>query len=145
MSGEAGEWVPRPAVVSPFVARWLLNRLGPGAFRSGARWALAEKRPDLAADLRRGFAQLQASARDYDERPISVNGSAEVPPTDEPSDSKGPPQGWWPTQRVADELRVSPRQVTNLIKGERLTAIWVGRQWWVDPKSVRDELLRRSA
>jgi hypothetical protein len=134
------------AVLTPFAAQWLLNRLeGGAAFRAGQAWALQQGRPELARQLGHALAQLQASARCYEPPPASASGSAEVPPAVESPDSKSPPEDWWPTQRVADELRVSPRQVTNLIKEKKLTATWVGRQWLVDPKSVSDELLRRSA
>lgn len=138
---------PRFAVLPPFVSQWLLNRLEGGAtFRAGQAWALQQGHPELARDLGHAFAQLQASA-EYFEPPPSAGGSAEVPSMGERADSECPPRDWWPTRKVAVELRVSSRQVRYLIEQERLTATLVGGRWLVDPKSVADynKVIRRPA
>ena len=47
------------------------------------------------------------------------------------------------TRQVAELLRVSPRQVRNLIDDERLSATKVGRALVVDEVSVAAEVERR--
>lgn len=145
------EWVPHLAVLSPFAARWLLNRLaameGRGArtFRGGIEWAVAQQRPDLARELHQAHTQLLASAQDYDEHRISVDGSTEEPSTEISTDSNPIPPGWINTALVAKKLRVSPRTVTNMCNAKVLTATKVGHPWWIDPDSVTDLQQLRSS
>lgn len=140
---------PRFAVLPPYAAVFLVKRVPSREVRQYALWARQQGRPDMAAQLEMGWAQLQAAAADYhaagmadSEASTSVDGSgsAEVVPRGGESGHEVT------TAEVAKGLGMSTRRVGQLIKAGRLRARKVGRTWLVDASSVEDlDSLRRSA
>lgn len=79
---------------------------------------------------------------------ISARGNAEVPHELEPAGlevSSYSPRPGLTSQVVADQLGLTPKQVTNLVKRGRLVGHQAGRgkQWFIDEVSVAEELDRR--
>lgn len=51
---------------------------------------------------------------------------------------------WWPPEKAAELLGVSPDHVRHLCREGSLTAVQERRRWWVSPASVRSYLARRT-
>ena len=142
---------PRFAVLPPYVAQFVLSRLERAgftgeAFRSHAAFLRSSGRPDLAAFVELGHAQLRASAAQHRAAladPISVDGSAETE-----IGAVGAGSGaseWMTTQEAAEMLGVGARRVGQLLSRGALSGRKVGRSWVVERGSVVDLLEARGS
>lgn len=136
-----------PAVVPPEAAYVITRDFGV-ALEAKAQ-AVSAANPELARQLWLAVASMRESARQRFAGGGSAvqagSGNAEVPcEVDRSGSGRGPSVVvGLTTGEVAVKLRVTRRQVLNLIEGKRLTATWRGRGWVIDEVSVAMELDRR--
>lgn len=159
---------PRYAVLSPYVANWLMLEMATGATvtkalaRNHALWLQASGFPQLAREMVVGWSQIEASAMQWREReavqprgqagasaarPISVRGSdrAEIDGGGGGSFMKADIT----TKEAAEMLGLkSERRVGQLLARGDLDGRKVGGSWRVSRASVkrlRDARIARSA
>lgn len=132
----AEDRVPRFAVLTPYVARWLVYELDARGFTGATVRAHAQtvreslRRPDLAAQVEGGWAQLRAAAEPpTPSRPalVSDDGSAAAE-AGTPGASSGA-QAEITTKEAADMLGVSERRVGQLLAAGALDGRKAGRVW----------------
>ena len=151
--------VPRYAVLSPYVAQWLMQQMAAGATvtkalaRSHALWLREIGQVHLAREVVVAWSQVEASAGQWRERAAvqprppasgaSVDGSAEAE-----IGEVGAGSGVLAdvtTKEAAEMLGVSERRVGQMLAAGALTGRKVGRSWLVDRGSVETLRDARSA
>lgn len=131
---------PRFAVVSPYVAQWVLRHAGIGSseVRTTSAWLRSVGRSDLAAQLVDGRAQLEASAEQHRAAQVPLvplNGTAR--PVIARSGAESVMEEV--TVLVAAELLgCSPGLVRRLCRSGQLSARQHGRPWLIQRTSVQD-------
>ena len=148
MSGDQeseGPPATRFAVLTPYAAAWMINRLR----RSGVNSAAVRRDVEMyrsagalheAEHLARAWAQLRAAAGELP--PAAANGSTKVDHAETVEESK---HDEITTSQAADLLRCTARRVRQLVEDGKLDGRRVGRAWLVDRQMVEDLARRRAA
>lgn len=146
-------WAELPvASVPAFASRWLLVQMRRGPLtgaevRAAAALWRSQGRPDLAAQLEVGWAQLKLAARAWDaaEEPgpafAAETAGAKVAEPVAPSGG----QDVIATKEAAEMLGVTQQWVGNLIREGTLAGRKVGSAWMVERASVDVALAARRA
>jgi excisionase family DNA binding protein len=140
-----------PAVVGPWASYVIAREFGGLLEELAAGYEASPDTSVIGRQLRAAVGLVREAGRQQWEahraRAASVDGSAELPSRAGAARSErgSSVAAGLTTGQVASRLRVTPRQVINLIEGGCLEATRCGRTWLIDPVSVEDLELRRSA